>query len=84
MSTPSSPSSHIEIEEERTTTDAKDVLKVKHLTHSITPLDEVESDRYLGEILDNMISYKEPVDITKKGNTFSIHAKETSTCVAPK
>jgi hypothetical protein len=75
------PPSAIEIEQ-RTTNDAKEILKVNPPTQSFTPLQDITSDRYLGVILDNKLSFNEHVDaITKKAtNLLNLCRRNLSMC----
>ena len=80
MSTLYSPPSNIEIDK-RTITDAKNVMKVQPLTQSFTPLDEVTSDRYLGVILDNKLSFNEHVEtITNKATLLKLCRRNLFMC----
>lgn len=81
MSTPTLPPSTIEIEQ-RTIEDAKEVLKVRPPTLSFTPLEEITSDRYLGVILDNKLSFNEHVDtiVKKATNLLNLCRRNLNMC----
>ena len=66
MSTPSTPSPGTIVSTQVLQT-AKEVLHVKPPNRNFSPLDEITSDRYLGVILDNKLSFNPHVDtITRK------------------
>ena len=66
MSTPSSPTPDLEVTPDLQNS-AKEVLLIHPPDGNYTPLEEITSDKYLGVILDNKLSFNQHVDaITKK------------------